>query len=131
MSRVLKTSAIALLALLTFVPAVSVHPPRTVVRPRVIIVQPLYSPFYDPFYDPFYYRPYYAPAPTMGEVKIETHMKDAQVYVDGGYAGLAGKLKKFSLSPGIHTIERRDNEGHMIIQQRVAVIAGKTIKIEA
>jgi hypothetical protein len=56
-------------------------------------------------------------------------MKDAAVYVDGGYAGTVGKLKTFTLRPGTHDVELRDPSGHSFYQERIEVIAGKTIKI--
>jgi len=56
-------------------------------------------------------------------------LKGASVYVDGGFAGLTGKLKKFPLRPGNHNIELRDSDGRTIYQQQVAVIAGKTTDI--
>jgi hypothetical protein len=67
----------------------------------------------------------------VGEVKVITREKDASIYVDGGLAGRAGKLKKFPLRPGAHTIELRDFRGRRFYQERVYVIPGKTIKIHA
>src|SRR5262245_56665544 len=58
---------------------------------RVVIVQPIrvIDPF---FYDPFFYPyPYAYPYPIdymsehYGYVKIKTDLKDAKVYVDGGF----------------------------------------------
>jgi len=72
---------------------------------------------------------YYGPVPYTGNVKIHTELKGASVYVDGGFAGLTGKLKKFPLRPGNHNIELRDSDGRTIYQQQVAVIAGKTTDI--
>jgi hypothetical protein len=56
-------------------------------------------------------------------------MKDALVYVDGGYAGTAGKLKHFDLSPGNHNIELRDTTGQSLFHQQVQVIRDKTTEI--
>jgi hypothetical protein len=64
-------------------------------------------------------------------VKLVTQNKDAQVYVDGGYAGTAGKLKKFQLTPGQHDIELRDPSGKVLHGERVTVIPGKTVGIDA
>jgi hypothetical protein len=77
---------------------------------------------------PGYYG-YYAPAPNAGKVKIVTKMKDASVYVDDGYAGTVEQLKAFSLRPGKHTIELRTHDGHSIYQERINVIAGKTLDL--
>jgi hypothetical protein len=68
-------------------------------------------------------------APATGEVKLVTHMKDSQVYVDGGYAGLAGKLKHFDLSPGNHNLELRDSTGKSFYQERIQIIRDKTTEI--
>jgi hypothetical protein len=119
-----KRAAIILIAglLLTLAPAASA-------QRRVIVVRP--GPF---FYDPFWY-PYPYPYPpgyyvqNVGYVKIETEHKDAQVFVDGGYAGTAGKLKKFALRPGSHDIVLKDRDGRPFYQERVAVILGKTTKL--
>jgi hypothetical protein len=129
MSRVLKVSAIALLSLIFLVPAASAHFRGGFVGS--------YGPgwgWYGPgwgWYGPYGWGyPYdYSPAPNVGEVKIENVAKDALVYVDGGYAGTAGKLKKFALRPGNHDIELRDPSGHAFHQERVHVIPGKTVEI--
>ena len=51
--------------------------------------------------------------------------------MDGAYAGTVGELKTFRLRPGDHNIELRDHDGHSFYQERVDVIAGKTLKIAA
>ncbi len=137
MYRLLKTSAIALLAFLTLAPMALAQRRVIVVqrRPSVVIVQRPF--FWGPgWYDPYYpwgppYPYGYASVPSTGDVKLATDMKDASVYVDGGYAGRAGKLKKFPLPPGTHNIELRDSEGHTFFHKTVQVIAGRTIKLEA
>lgn len=123
MSRSGKISLIALAGLLTLAPAASAQQRVVVVR-RVL-------PFF--VYGPGWYYPYpaYVPVAYTGNVKIKTHMKNAMVFVDGGYAGRAGKLKKFSLRPGNHTIALRDSDGRTFYQERIAVIPGKTIEIYA
>ena len=108
---------------------------RLVIRPvpRRVIVAPYYGlgpgwygyGWYGPGWGPAYVMPY---AQT-GEVKLITHMKDARVYVDGGYAGLAGKLKHFDLAPGNHNIELRDSAGRNLFHQQVQVIRAKTTEI--
>ncbi len=123
----IKRAAIALVAglLLTLAPAASAQ------HRRIIIVR-TYDPF---FYDPFFWGPYYAYPPpgyyaeNVGYVKLETERKDARVFVDGGYAGIAGKLKKFPLRPGSHNIVLKDSDGRPFYQERVAVLLGKTTKI--
>jgi hypothetical protein len=84
------------------------------------------------YYGPRWYYPgqaVYVARPTTGEVKIDTHLKNASVYVDGGYSGLTNKLKHFSLSPGNHNIEVRDAGGNVMFSQRVQVLVGQTTEI--
>jgi hypothetical protein len=129
MTRFWKYSAMILLALAIFVPVASA-------RPRVFIGGYFGPGFYGPAYYGWYGPAYAAPygvwqAPYEGKVKIETKMKDAGVYVDGGYAGTVGQLKTFPLRPGTHNIELRDPSGQTIIQEKIDVLAGKTTKLAA
>jgi hypothetical protein len=125
MTRYLKLSMIALLAVMCIAPVASAH--------GRVIVGGYFGPGY--YYGPGWYSPYwggpygYARGPVTGGVKFETKMKDASVYVDGGYAGTVGKLKTFQLKPGSHDVELRDHEGHSFYQERIEVIAGKTLKL--
>lgn len=129
MTRLLKCSALALLALAVFVPAASA-------RPFVVVGgyfgPGFYAPAYYGWYGPAYAAPYAAvPAPNVGKVKFDTKMKDAGVFVDGGYAGTVRQLGTFPLRPGSHDIELRDPSGHTIFQEHIDVLAGKTIKLAA
>lgn len=66
-----------------------------------------------------------------GYVKIKTHGHDqGQLYVDGGYADIIRKSKTFAMRPGTHDIELRDSFGHKLLQERVAVLIGKTTKVD-
>ena len=104
---------------------------------RPVIVAPYYwgPSWYAPgWYGPGWYYPYgrayaFPPRPLTGEVKIVARIKGDSIYVDGGFAGVTGKLKHFDLSPGNHDIEIRDPSGRVIFQQRIQVIADKTIEI--
>jgi len=109
--------------------------PQPQPRQRVVIVQPIrvVDPF---FYDPFFYPyPYGYPYPIdymsehYGYVKIKTDLKDAKVYVDGGFANRIEKAKKFALRPGNHDIELRDSDGRTLFRERVAVLVGKTTEL--
>jgi hypothetical protein len=138
MSRYLKFSVIALLALICIVPAASA-------RPRVFVGGYFGPGFYGPaYYGPAWYgpgwgwgAPYgygygygYERGPATGGVKFDTKKdKDANVYVDNAYAGTVGELKTFQLKPGEHAVELRDRDGHSFFEERVNVIAGKTIKL--
>lgn len=131
MNRIWKASAIALLALLTLTSMAAAQRQVAVQRPpTVVIVQrPV---FWGPgWYYPWGPYPYGYAVPYTGDVKLSTKMKDAAVYIDGGYAGRAGKLKRFSLPPGTHEIELRNNDNVTFFHKKVQVIAGKTLKLEA
>jgi hypothetical protein len=124
--KLLFAAPIALAGLLTLVPA-------TAAAQGVVVVG---RGFYRPYgWGPAWYGPYWGPpyavVPYTGQVKIKTNDKNAAVFVDGGYAGQAAKLKKFALRPGAHNIELRDPSGHAFYQERVQVIPGKTLEIHA
>jgi len=80
------------------------------------------------WYGPGWYGGYYY-GPPAGNVKIETKVKGESIFVDGGYAGLTGQLKKFPLRPGEHLIAVKDPDGNQIFRQRVEVFLGKTTKV--
>ena len=130
MTRYLKYLAMGLLGLAILVPAASARP--------VVFVGGFgpawYGPAYYGWYGPAYYVPYgypAYPAPSVRKVKFDTKMKDAKVYVDGGFAGTVHQLGTFPLRPGTHNIELRDPSGQTIFQEKVDVVAGKTIKLAA
>jgi hypothetical protein len=68
-------------------------------------------------------------AANFGEVEFKTHLKNAEVYIDGGYAAQIKETKKFALRPGNHDIELRDLDGQTFYQERVAVTIGQTTKL--
>jgi hypothetical protein len=124
-SRYLKLSMLALLAVVCIVPVASARP--------FVVVGGYFGPayYYGPaWYGPGWVAPYgYVRGPVTGSVKFDTKMKDAAVYVDGGYAGTVGQLKTFHLRPGSHDIELRNHDGHSFYQEHIDVIAGKTLKL--
>jgi hypothetical protein len=103
------------------------------VRGRVVFVAP--GPYWGGFYPygsyPYGYYPYPPDylAANFGEVKLDTHLKDAALYVDGGYAAKVKDAKKFALRPGNHEIEVRNSDGQTIYKEQVAVLAGHTTKL--
>ena len=137
MTGFLKYSAIALLAFVTFVPAASAR--------GVYFRGPFvgfgfgpafypgyygwYGPGYGPWYGPWYGPGYYRVSP-VGEVEISTKHKGDAIFVDGGFAGRTGELKKFPLRVGSHTIELRHANGKTFYQERISVLAGKKLKIQ-
>jgi hypothetical protein len=105
--------------------------------PASAAVRRVWVPVYRPWgywHDPFFYSygPYYGPYGTyhgnLGEVKLDTKVKNAEVFVDGAYAGTAGKLKSMWLQPGAHDLEVRAPEGGRFAQ-RIYVLTGKTIHL--
>jgi PEGA domain-containing protein len=99
-----------------------------------VIVRPGFGFYYGPG-PGWYYRPWgrtyvVAPAPVTGDVKISSEVKGESIYVDGGFAGTTGKLKKFALQPGNHRIEIRDAEGRVFYQNTIRVIAGQTVEVK-
>jgi len=125
MSRYLKLSLLALLAVMCIAPVASARP--------FVVVGGYFGPayYYGPgWYGPGWVAPYgYVRGPVTGSVKFDTKMKDAAVYVDGGYAGTVGQLKTFQLKPGSHDVELRAHDGNPFYQERIEVVAGKTLKI--
>lgn len=101
----------ALTAVLTLAGAATANAqPRggaVVVVPRGEIVRPF---FYDPFWGPWPVYGYGYPYVVRPQTDIRTHVtpKDADVYVDGYYAGRAadfdGVFKKLHVLPGGHAI---------------------------
>jgi PEGA domain-containing protein len=90
-----------------------------------------YSPFYGPYgfygYGPYGYPYAYSDA---GEVKLSTNVKDAQVFINGSYAGTAKKLKSMWLRPDAYNLEIRA-PGWTQYAERIYVVAGKTLHIHA
>jgi len=142
MSRYWKFGGIALLALAMLAPAASARPPffgfGGYFGPRFYGPTFYFGPgFYGPgwygmgAYGLGWYEPYgFVPGPVAGRVKIDTKTKDAQVYVDGGYAGTVAKLGAFPLRAGTHDIELRGPDGQAFYQEHIDVISGKTITLK-
>jgi hypothetical protein len=101
---------------------------------------PVWGGYYPPFfYDPFFYNPwigysffpspiYLVPQPDKGQVSLQGSYKDAEVYLDNAYAGTAGTLKKFWLSPGVYDLEVRSKD-QTPKKKRIYVLTGKTLKV--
>ena len=100
---------------------------------------PYYGPYYGyGCYDPFWCGPYgypwgptfytSAPGRPMGEIKLAVADKQAEVYIDGAFAGLAKDLKHLWLDPGAYDFEVRA-AGHPAVQRRAYVLTNKTLKL--
>ena len=121
MKKTMLTIAAALLALA----------PMTASAARVgVVVGPgvygpgWYSPYWAGYWGP---GPYYA-FPNSGEVKLDTKVKDAQVFINGAYAGTTKENKTMHLRPGSYNIEVRE-AGQIRLSEQVYVAAGKTIHL--
>jgi hypothetical protein len=100
---------------------------------RVVVGRPYYGGFYRPFWGPYwgygpaYYGTYYA-NPNSGEVKLDTKVKDAEVFINGSFAGTTKQNKSMYLRPGSYNIEIRE-AGRTQFAERVYVTAGKTLHL--
>lgn len=94
---------------------------------------------FDPlFWDPIYYSPFLyggypqslAYAYGRGEVRLSSDVRDAEVYLDGAYAGVASQRKSMWLDPGVYhlSVSAKDRTP---FQQRTYVLSGKSLKISA
>jgi len=100
------------------------------VRGFVVVGRPYYGGWYSPFWGPYWgpaYGGYYA-YPNSGEVKLDTKVKDAQVFIDGAYAGTTQQNKSMHLRPGSYNIEIRE-AGRTPYSERVYIVVGKTLHL--
>jgi hypothetical protein len=98
-----------------------------------VVVAPRFGwGWYDPYWGPYPYGYYgyygYDGASANGAVKFDTDVKDAEVFIDGAYAGTVGKLKTMYLRPGTYNFELRA-PGRTQFDQKVYVVAGKTLHV--
>jgi hypothetical protein len=113
--------------------AVMMAPLAAYARPVRVIVGPGFGwggwGWYNPYWGPYPYPyGYYNYVPETGAVKFHTDVKDAEVYIDGAYAGTVGKLKTIHLRPGTYNIELRA-PGRTQFDKKVYVAAGKTLHL--
>jgi PEGA domain-containing protein len=115
-------------------------------RRRVRVVAPVFIGggfYYDPFfYDPWYgidggwglYPPYYRRyLPADASVKLDVKPSEAEVYVDGYYAGIVddfdGAFQRLHVPPGEHEIELY-LQGYRTVKQKVYLTADNTFKVK-
>ena len=99
-------------------------------RGFVVVGRPYYGGWYSPYWGPYWgpaYGGYYA-NPNAGEVKLDTKVKDAQVFINGSYAGTTHQNKSMYLRPGSYNIEIRE-AGRTPFAEKVYVVAGKTLHL--
>ena len=93
-----------------------------------------YSAFYsgmlwDPYWGYLYPSGYFNYNDGKGEVRLAAP-KQSDVYLDNAYAGKAEKLKSIWLKPGAYDLSV-SNQDHASYHQRIYVLSGKSLKIEA
>jgi hypothetical protein len=88
-----------------------------------------YGPYWGPGWGPapYYWGPYYA-YPNTGAIKVDTKVKDAEIFIDGAYAGNTKNDKTLHLRPGTYNVQIRE-AGQTQYNQSVYVTAGKTLHI--
>jgi hypothetical protein len=107
-----------------------------IVVPRMYIGVPYdYDPFWGPYY-PYYGYPYAAfsyDSHRTTDVKVQVTPKEADVYVDGYYAGPAGQfegvLKRLHATPGGHAITVH-LEGYRTVTEHVYLAPGSTFTLK-
>lgn len=81
---------------------------------------------------PYYWGPAYGYAPyyynNTGTVKIDSKVNDAQVFIDGSYAGTVKDNHTMHLRQGNYVIEVRHG-GQTMFSEKVYVTNGKTMHI--
>ena len=116
------------------------------VRTHVVLVGGYYGGFYDPFwfYDPWYgpygyqwgypppYGRYYNIDPG-ASLRLEVKPQEAEVYVDGYYAGIVddfdGVFQRLPVTPGEHEIELY-LDGYRSVRQKVYATPRNTFKVK-
>ncbi len=89
-----------------------------------------YSRWYDPFYMTWLHPGFYSGfgrQPNMGEVKLKTTERGADVFLDSAYAGTTAKLRNIWLEPGAYNLELRS--GERTFKKRIYVLSGKTLEL--
>ena len=85
------------------------------------------GPFYDPYWDPYYpyaRYPYVVNHPT-ASVRVDVVPKQTEVFVDGYFAGTAGKVRT---TPGGHAITLF-LPGYRTVTENIYVEPGSTFKM--
>jgi len=111
-------------AILVMLPAIGAA------RERVgVIVGSGFAPYgwYGPEYGYYPWGANFA-IPNAGEVKLDTKIKEADVFIDGSLAGTAGQLKTMYMRAGSYDIQIRA-PGRVPFEQKIYVVAGKVVKL--
>jgi hypothetical protein len=111
----------------------------------VVVGGGFYSPYYDPFFyaDPWWGYQYPYPMRPYGygyrrwepeaSVRLEVKPKEAEVYVDGYYAGVVddfdGTFQRLHIAPGGHAITLY-LEGYRTVTQNIYARPDQTVKLQ-
>jgi hypothetical protein len=123
MKRALVTMVLALATLAPMTASAAVRGVFVVGGPAYY-VPGWYSPFWGGYWGP---GPYYT-YQNSGEVKLDTKVKDAQVFINGAYAGTTKENKTMHLRPGSYNLEIRE-DGQTRFNEKVYVAVGKTLHL--
>jgi hypothetical protein len=85
------------------------------------------KPILGPYWGPGYFAPYNAD-PNLGEVKLDTKVRDAQVFINGAYSGTTHENRTLRLRPSTYNIEIRAG-GQTPFFQKIFVAPGKTMHL--
>ena len=61
-------------------------------------------------------------------MKLDTKVKDAQVFINGSYAGTTAENKTMHLRPGNYNLEIKENGANRYAES-IYVVAGRTLKL--
>jgi len=100
---------------------------RVAIRPGYVYRPYFYDPFFGPY--PYGYNVYMYPGRPQTELRVQVKPKQAQVYVDGFYAGVAdnfdGAFQRLHTTPGGHVVTLR-LDGYRTVTENVYVSPGTT-----
>lgn len=92
-----------------------------------------YGPSFGPWgyngYGPHYGGYPVASHPNAGLVKLDTKIKDADVYINGAFAGTTGQLKSLWMRQGTYDVQVRA-PSRAQFEQKIFVMNGKTIHLK-
>jgi hypothetical protein len=81
------------------------------------------GPYWGPYWGPAYYG-----YPVAGQIKLDTKVRNAAVFIDGAFAGTTHETKSMHLRPGSYNIEIREG-GLTKYAERIYIVAGKTLHL--
>lgn len=84
--------------------------------------------YWGPYWGPRYYGYYGYAFPYSGQLKLDTKVKNAEVFINGAFAGTTHDAKTLHLRPGSYNIEIRELGKTKFVQQ-VYVAPGKTLHL--